>query len=45
MEINLNPAIGVYHVRLGWIWIIYFGVRLFAGFLKGFLLLITDLIR
>ncbi len=41
MEITIKPTIGVYDVKLGWIWIIYFGVKIFAGLLH----LITDLIR
>jgi hypothetical protein len=41
LEIELKPAIGVYHVKMGWIWIIYFGVKLLAGVLH----LITDLIK
>jgi hypothetical protein len=33
LEINLNPSHGVYHVKMGWLWFIYFGVKLLAGFL------------
>lgn len=41
MEITIKPTIGVYRVKLGWIWIIYFGVRLFAAVLH----LIVDSIK
>ena len=41
MDITIKPSIGVYDVRLGWIWIIYFGVKLFAAALH----LTVDLIK
>lgn len=41
MEITIKPTEGVYHANLGWIWVIYFGVKILAGLLH----LITDLIR
>jgi hypothetical protein len=41
LKIKFDPYNGVYDVKLGWIWVIYFGVKLLAGFLH----LITDLIK
>jgi hypothetical protein len=31
MEITIKPSIGVYDFKLGWIWIIYFMIKLLSN--------------
>jgi hypothetical protein len=31
IDITIKPTIGVYDVRLGWIWVIYFTIKLLSN--------------